>query len=125
MNKKKKKKLLIRRLEHRGNFLADMFIFDGKVYQQNKCVVINYQPFIEELGWKIVDELITLEYKMIVFKFLIELAPKYLCDLSGPISAMTAKEGGEKPSFFDDKTIDNNSNNNSCRNIRSIAALYD
>ena len=33
--------------------------------------------------------------------------------------------GGEKPKFSDDKTINNNSNNSSCRNIRLICAFYD
>ena len=37
------------------------------------------------LGWKTVDELITGESKIMVFKSLNELAPQYLCDLFAEI----------------------------------------
>ena len=33
-----------------------------------------------------------------------------------------SRGGGEEPKFCDDKTINNNSNNNSCRNIRLYAS---
>ena len=45
-----------------------------------------------------------------------------------PIPAKTALEGGEggeEPKFSNDKNINNNSKNNSCRNMRLIYALHD
>ena len=39
------------------------------------------RPPIEGLGWKTIEELISYESKIMVFKSLNELAPRYLCNL--------------------------------------------
>ena len=39
------------------------------------------RPLIDQLGWKTIDELVASETKTMVFKFLHELAPQYLCNL--------------------------------------------
>ena len=39
------------------------------------------RPLIEGLGWKTIEELISYESKIMVFKSLNELAPRYLCNL--------------------------------------------
>ena len=39
------------------------------------------RPFIEELGWNTIEQLISNESKTMVFKILNELAPQYLCGL--------------------------------------------
>ena len=39
------------------------------------------RPLIEGLGWKTIEELISYESKIMVFKSLNELAPQYLCNI--------------------------------------------
>ena len=39
------------------------------------------QPLIKELGWKTIDQLITSETNIMVYKSLHELAPQYMCNL--------------------------------------------
>ena len=39
------------------------------------------RPLIDSLGWKTIDELVSSESKIMVFKSLNEMAPQYLCDL--------------------------------------------
>ena len=39
------------------------------------------RPLIEVLGWKTIEQLISIESKTMVFKSLNELAPQYLCGL--------------------------------------------
>ena len=39
------------------------------------------RPLIDKLGWKTIEQLVTSESNLMVFKSLHELAPQYLCDL--------------------------------------------
>ena len=50
-----------------------------------------FQPLIKELGWKTIDQLITSETKIMVFKSLYELAPQYMCNLFTRASQLTSR----------------------------------
>ena len=47
----------------------------------NSSFDIPSRPLIEGLGWKTIEELISYESRIMVFKSLNELAPRYLCNL--------------------------------------------
>ena len=49
------------------------------------------QPLIKELGWKTIDQLITSETNIMVYKSLHELAPQYTCRLSTRTSQLTSR----------------------------------
>ena len=49
------------------------------------------RPFIVELGWKTIEELIGNESKTMVFKSLNDLAPQYLCNLFTKNSACSSR----------------------------------
>ena len=49
------------------------------------------QPLIKELGWKTIDQLITSEANIMVFKSLHELAPQYMCNLLTRASQLTSR----------------------------------
>ena len=49
------------------------------------------QPFIKELGWKTIDQLITSETNIMVYKSLHELAPQYMCNLFTRASQLTSR----------------------------------
>ena len=49
------------------------------------------QPLIKVLGWKTIDQLITSETNIMVFKSLHELAPQYMCNLFTRASQLTSR----------------------------------
>ena len=49
------------------------------------------QPLIKELGWKTIDQLITNETNIMVYKSLHELAPQYMCNLFTRASQLTSR----------------------------------
>ena len=49
------------------------------------------QPLIKELGWKTIDQLITSETNIMVFKSLHELAPQYMCNLFTRAPQLTSR----------------------------------
>ena len=47
----------------------------------NRSFDTSSRPFIDQLGWETIEQLVASESKTMVFKSLHELAPQYLCDL--------------------------------------------
>ena len=47
---------------------------------QNSSYDTHSKELLEELGWKTIDELITIVSEVMVYKSLNGLAPQYLCD---------------------------------------------
>ena len=60
----------LQKLQNRAAIIITISSFDAQV-----------RPLINSLGWKTIDELVSSESKIMVFKSLNEMAPQYLCDL--------------------------------------------
>ena len=71
---------LLQKLQNRAARIVTNSSFDAAI-----------KPMLESLGWKTIQQLIDTQSKIVTFKSLKNLAPKYLCELFNKNSACSSR----------------------------------